>query len=30
MVTIVLKPKMHADVEKSGSLTVDIYPKSEA
>ena len=30
MVTIVLKPNMHAEVEKAGSLTVDIYPKSEA
>jgi len=30
MVTIVLKPKMAAEVEKAGSLTVDIYPKSEA
>jgi NADPH-dependent 2,4-dienoyl-CoA reductase/sulfur reductase-like enzyme len=30
MVTIVLKPKMAAEVEKAGRLTVDIYPKSEA
>ncbi len=29
MVTIVLKPKMAAEVEKAGRLTVDIYPKSE-
>ena len=30
MVTIVLKPRMAAEVEKAGRLTVDIYPKSEA
>lgn len=30
MVTIVLKPTMAADVEKTSILTVDIYPKSEA
>jgi NADPH-dependent 2,4-dienoyl-CoA reductase/sulfur reductase-like enzyme len=30
MVTIMLKPKMAAEVEKTGTLTVDIYPKSEA
>ena len=30
MVTIVLKPNMAAEVEKTGKLTVDIYPKSEA
>lgn len=30
MVTIVLKPRMAAEVEKAGNLTVDIYPKSEA
>ena len=29
MVTIVLKPNMAAEVEKTGKLTVDIYPKSE-
>ncbi|MDD2522940.1 MAG: NAD(P)/FAD-dependent oxidoreductase [Anaerolineaceae bacterium] len=30
MVTIVLKPRMAAELEKTGKLTVDIYPKSEA
>ncbi len=30
MVTIVLKPNMAAEVAKTGKLTVDIYPKSEA
>ncbi|MEL7626408.1 MAG: FAD-dependent oxidoreductase [Anaerolineaceae bacterium] len=30
MVTIVLKPRMAAEVEKTGRLIVDIYPKSEA
>lgn len=30
MVTIVIKPSMAADVEKTSVLTVDIYPKSEA
>ncbi len=30
MITIVLKPNMAAEVEKTGKLTVDIYPKSEA
>ena len=29
MVTIVLKPNMAAELEKSDSLIVDIYPKSE-
>ncbi|MCK9246439.1 MAG: NAD(P)/FAD-dependent oxidoreductase [Anaerolineaceae bacterium] len=30
MVTIVLRSRMAAEVEKANSLTVDIYPKSEA